>query len=250
MGNTNTIKYQTIIKRHSVERIPVQTSNSSLTHVLDSNVVRFTDYEIYHKDKEIKCLSLKHDKALCRAVAKCNYKEEIDIIVAHPQRNKLITNLAKAQKGNTLVLYNYVEKHGKPLYEMIKKACPDRDVLFVSGDVKADERNEIRALTEKGDGTIIVASLGTFSTGISIKNLHNIIFASPSKSTIKVLQSIGRGLRKAKNGQGTVLYDLTDDFRHGKIENFTFKHGRHRIGIYDKQKFDYSFVELDLPYEG
>jgi len=199
---------------------------------------------------KIKCLSLKHDKELCKIVAKCDYKSEIDVIVSHPQRNKLITNLAKSQKGNTLVLFNYVKKHGKPLYEMIKEACPDRDVFFVSGEVKADARNEIRALTEKSDGAIIVASLGTFSTGISIKNLHNIIFASPSKSTIKVLQSIGRGLRKAKNGQGTVLYDITDDFRHGKRENFTFKHGRHRVGIYDKQQFDYSFTEMDLPYNG
>jgi superfamily II DNA or RNA helicase len=198
---------------------------------------------------DIKCLILKHPKELCKVVKNLKYKEEIDVIVSHPTRNKFISNLALDQKGNTLVLFNYVESHGKPLFEMIKSMNQKsgRDIFFVSGEVKAEDRNKIRELTEKGDGTIIVASLGTFSTGISIKNLHNIIFASPSKSTIKVLQSIGRGLRKAKNGQSTLLYDLTDDFRVGKSKNFTFKHGMHRVGIYDKQSFEYSTIEIDMP---
>jgi len=144
---------------------------------------------------EIKRLVLKHKDR--DSFGKRSYQDELEYIVKHEKRNQFIRNLALDQKGNTLVLFQFVEKHGKPLYDLIEdKAHNDRKVFFVSGATDTGDREAIRKITEKQSDAIIVASLGTFSTGINIRNLHNIIFASPSKSQIRVLQSIGRGLRK------------------------------------------------------
>ena len=130
---------------------------------------------------------------------------------------------------------------------MIKDKTEDgRHVFYVSGEVDALAREEIREITEKESNAIIVASMGTFSTGINIKNLHNIIFASPTKSQIRVLQSIGRGLRISDNGKPTNVYDLTDDFSWGKRENYTLKHGQERMKIYLREGFDVEFHRISL----
>lgn len=161
---------------------------------------------------EIRRLVLDYKEDIRRDFGKQTYQDEIDFIVSHEKRNNFIRNLALDLKGNTLILYNYVEKHGKPLFNLIRdKADENRKVFFVSGEVATSDREAIRGIVEKQGSAIIVASLGTFSTGINIRNLHNIIFASPSKSQIRVLQSIGRGLRKSDDGSATTLYDISDD---------------------------------------
>ena len=175
------------------------------------------------------------------------YMDEIDYIVSHVGRNKFIRNLAVDQKGNTLVLFNYVEKHGKPLFDLItEKADEDRKVFFVSGQTDTADREAIRGIVEKQKNAIIVASLGTFSTGINIKNLHNIIFASPSKSQIRVLQSIGRGLRKSEDGKATTLYDLTDNLGWKARKNFALQHSEERLKIYEKEKFNHKSYKVDI----
>jgi superfamily II DNA or RNA helicase len=196
---------------------------------------------------DIKCLVMKYSDEECKSVKDKSYAEEIDFIIAHAKRNNFIKNLALDQSGNTLVLFNRVEKHGKPLFKLIReKAGDDRKVFYVSGETDVTDREAIRAITEKEKNAIIVASLGTFSTGINIKNLHNIIFASPSKSQIKVLQSIGRGLRKADDGRDTVLYDICDDLHWKAKKNFTLVHAGIRIQIYSKEQFNYKIHEVRL----
>tara|TARA_B110000090_G_scaffold156477_1_gene172042 strand:- start:1716 stop:2201 length:486 start_codon:yes stop_codon:yes gene_type:complete len=144
-------------------------------------------------------------------------------------------------------MFQFVEKHGKVLFEKIKAAVPEgRKVFYVSGEVDASDRELIRAIVEKEKDSIIVASLGTFSTGINIKNLHNIIFATPSKSQIKVLQSIGRGLRKSDNGVTTKLYDIADDMHINSYKNFTLKHTAERIKIYTKEGFKFTIYPIDM----
>jgi len=157
-------------------------------------------------DLKIFCLILKHGAIECKHASGMNYQEEMDYIVTSDKRNKFIRNLAAGLNGNTLCLFQYVEKHGKQLYEDIKLKAPDKQVFYVHGGVDTDEREKIRELTEKADNAIIVASYGTFSTGINIRNLHNIIFSSPSKSRIRNLQSIGRGLRFKKIIMVLLLY--------------------------------------------
>ena len=195
----------------------------------------------------IRRIVLKYDEKTRKDFGKQAYQDEIDFIVTHEKRNNFIKNLALDMKGNTLVLYNYVEKHGKPLFNMIRdKAGDDRKVFFVSGDVATSDREAIRGIVEKQKDSIIVASLGTFSTGINIKELHNIIFASPSKSQIRVLQSIGRGLRKSEDGRATQLFDVSDDISWQKRKNFSLLHSWERLKIYQNEKFDFKTITVEL----
>jgi superfamily II DNA or RNA helicase len=139
-----------------------------------------------------------------------------------------------------------VEKHGKDLYQMIKEGAGKRHVFFVYGGTDVEVRESVRAITEKEKDAIIVASYGTFSTGVNIRNLHNVIFASPSKSRVRNLQSIGRGLRLGENKSEATLFDIADDLRTGKDSNFTLQHFIERVKIYDDEKFEYKFYNIEL----
>jgi superfamily II DNA or RNA helicase len=141
-----------------------------------------------------------------------------------------------------------VEKHGEILYNMIKdtKNIGNRKVFFVHGGVDTDEREEIRRIMEIENDAIIVASFGTFSTGISIRNLHNIIFAMPTKSSIRTLQSIGRGLRQSEGKEIATLYDIADDMRYKKHMNYTLSHFVERTKIYNNEKFPFKIYKIGL----
>ena len=195
---------------------------------------------------KIKCLILKHDESICKQARGWDYQSEIDYIVKSKPRNNFIKNLVLSLKGNTLVLFQFVEKHGKELHAFIKEHAKDRHVFFVFGGTDVEVRESVRAITEKEKDAIIVASYGTFSTGVNIRNLHNIVFASPSKSRIRNLQSIGRGLRLGDNKQEATLFDIADDFRAGKFVNYTLNHFVERVKIYDEEKFKYKFYNIDL----
>lgn len=196
---------------------------------------------------QIKVLALRYPEEVCKEVVKYKYQEEMDYIVKNEKRNRFIRNLTLSLKGNTLLLFQYVDKHGKVLHADIESRAEDgRRVFFVSGDTDADTREEIRRITEKENNAIIVASFGTFSTGINIKNLHNIIFASPTKSRIRNLQSIGRGLRKGDNKEEAVLFDIVDDFHHKSQKNFTLEHFVERMKIYNEEKFKYKIYRIDI----
>ena len=172
------------------------------------------------------------------------YHDEMEYLVEHKGRNNLIKNLVKDIEGNTLVLFNYVEKHGEPLYELINSNVdPSRKLFFVHGGTDVEDREEVRQITETEDNAIIIASYGTFSTGINIKRLHNIIFASPSKSRIRNLQSIGRVLRKGKGKDIATLYDIADDIGG---QNYTLKHLNERVTIYNEENFKYEVIRVNL----
>jgi len=198
---------------------------------------------------KIKCLILKHPEDICKQARSWDYKKEIDYIVSNEYRNVFIKNLALSLKGNSLVLFQLVEKHGQILFNLIESEKGDRKVFFVYGGTDVDIREEVRAITEKENDAIIVASYGTFSTGVNIRNLHNVIFASPSKSRIRNLQSIGRSLRKGDNKEIATLFDISDDFRIGKFTNFTLKHFIERVTIYDEEKFSYKFYNIEIKNE-
>ena len=172
------------------------------------------------------------------------YHDEIDYLVEHRGRNNLIKNLVKDLEGNTLVLFNYVEKHGERLYDLINSNVKeDRKVFFVHGGTEVGDREEVRLITEQENDAIIVASYGTFSTGINIKRLHNIVFASPSKSRIRNLQSIGRVLRVGNGKTIATLYDIADDIGG---QNYTIKHLNERVKIYNEENFKYEVIKVNL----
>ena len=191
---------------------------------------------------DIHCLVLKHQPQKFD-----RYEDEIQFIISNEKRNKFICNLSLDLKGNTLILFSRVESHGKILYELINKYSEKtRKIFFVHGGVDAEEREQIREITEREHDAIIVASYGVFSTGISIKNLHNIIFASPSKSRIRNLQSIGRVLRKGSNKEKAVLYDISDDLTYNSRKNYTLNHFIERIKIYIDEEFNYEIIPINL----
>ena len=197
-------------------------------------------------DLKIFCLILQHDKQAREFLFGKSYQEEMDYLVRSEKRNKFIRNLVTGLQGNTLCLFQYVEKHGQKLKEMIEEKADDKKIFYVHGGVEAEEREKIRFITEKSDNAIIVASFGTFSTGINIRNLHNIVFASPSKSRIRNLQSIGRGLRLKDNNSEATLYDIADDISYNDKENYTLAHFRERINIYNEEDFNYEIHNVDL----
>lgn len=196
---------------------------------------------------KIKCLVLKYPTEVCQSHKKSTYQEEYEAVISYPPRAKFIHNLAVSLEGNTLILFQLVKKHGQPMFETIRDGVAEgRQVFFVHGGVETMDREEIRRITEISTNAIIVASYGTFSTGINIKNLHNVIFAAPSKSRIRNLQSIGRGLRKADGKTHVTLFDVVDDMRIGKHENFLLQHYVQRAGIYNSEKFTFQQYFIDL----
>lgn len=196
-------------------------------------------------DFKIKSIVLSYEDEARKLVKAYNYADEVKFLLRHSNRNKFISRLAAQQTNNTLVLFNVIE-HGKILYDRIKALCPDREVFFVYGEVGGEERERIRHFTEMNNNVIIVASYGTFSTGVNIKNLHSIIFSSPSKSRVRNLQSIGRGLRKSQTKTSAVLFDIADDLSWKSRKNFTIKHFADRVKIYNEEKFKYNIYSIEI----
>ena len=176
------------------------------------------------------------------------FEDEVQYIIGHNRRNNFIKNLALDLKGNTLILFARVEGHGEPLYNLINNnnTIENRQVFFVHGGVDTQSREKVREITERESNAIIIASYGTFSTGINIKNLHNVIFASPSKSRIRNLQSIGRVLRKGSQKTRATLYDIADDISYKSRKNYTLNHLIERIKVYNEENFNYDIVTVPL----
>ena len=195
----------------------------------------------------VEIVVLKYPDVICEQFRKIKYADELEFIVGHEKRNKYIRNLVLSLEGNTLLLFRLVKKHGRILYDMIKEKTNDnRKTFFVFGGTETETREQIRAIAETERDAIIVASYGVFSTGINIRNLHNIVFSSPSKSRIRNLQSIGRGLRLSDNNQETVLYDIADDLRWKNRKNYAYRHHEDRMKIYDEEKFPYKIYNISL----
>ena len=194
----------------------------------------------------INALVLKHPDSICHNLKGINYQEELEYLISSEARNKYIVNLTIGLERNTLLLFRFVEKHGKLLYDMIKENTDDRKVFFVYGGTDTDTREQIRAIVESERNAVIVASYGVFSVGVNIRNLHNIIFASPSKSRIRNLQSIGRALRKSEKKHIATLYDIADDLKFKNKKNYTLEHFEERTKVYKEERFPLSTYHIQL----
>lgn len=207
-------------------------------------------------DFNIKAIVLSHStenrKAFKKAISKIDsaskkYPAEREYLVNHEKRNLFIRNLLWSLKDqNNLVLFDLVEKHGKILEPMLRK--DDRQLHFIYGATKGDERERIRHLIENDPikQHDILASYGVFSTGVNLKKLDNVIFASGSKSEVKVLQSIGRTLRKGNDADKATLYDIADDLSVGAYSNYTLTHFRKRVEIYGQEQFAMKIYTIDI----
>ena len=194
----------------------------------------------------INALVLKHPDSICHNLKGINYQEELEYLISSEARNKYIVNLTIGLERNTLLLFRFVEKHGQLLYDMIKENTNDRKIFFVYGGTDTDTREQIRAIVESERNAVIVASYGVFSVGVNIRNLHNIIFASPSKSRIRNLQSIGRGLRLSDKKEIATLYDIADDLKFKNKKNYTLEHFEERVKTYKEENFPLATYHIQL----
>ena len=196
---------------------------------------------------KINCIVLKYPDEDIQITKDFDYHEELEYIVTKVERNNFLCELVGHCSGNTLTLFQFVEKHGEPLYKLIKDKYKDRKVFFVYGGVDTDTREQIREIVENEENSIIVASYGTFSTGINIRNIDNIVFASPSKSKIRVLQSLGRGLRRGDKSKSLKVFDISDDLTSESSRvNFTLRHFQQRLNIYKEQNFNFKIDKVKL----
>lgn len=224
-------------------------TNKLVLEGLFGPIRKVTTTEQLIKDKHlssinIKCLMLQYPDEVRKAMKTATYQLEMDYIVQNKKRNAFIKNLAESTEGNTLVLFQMVEKQGKALQEIMVDS--DKKVLYVDGSVKASEREDIRKIAEENDNVVIIASYGTFSTGVNIKNLQHVVFASPSKSRVRNLQSIGRGLRKSDTSTHVTIYDIVDDIKWRSRENYVLKHFKERLKIYTEEKFKFKLYNYKL----
>jgi len=195
----------------------------------------------------INCLILKYPEFECKKVSSMLYNDEIQYILTHPERNKIITNICDASTENTLILFRYKE-HGKHIVKLLQEKYGDsRNIFYIDGDIPVDDRELIRAYLESNTNCILVASYKTYSTGINIKNLHNLIFAHPIKKQSGVTQAIGRLLRLFKN-KDAIVWDVADDFNYKKKTNTTYNHHfAKRLELYIKSQFNYKIINLEVP---
>ena len=174
------------------------------------------------------------------------YNDEIEFLIDHVGRRAKIVSLVSKLKGNTIVLFHRVDRDGKPLYEAMKEALPDKQVVFISGETEVDIREDVRQLMEENDNVIVVGSIAVLSTGVNIRNLHNAVAVAPTKSLIRVLQSIGRTLRLHSSKDVATWVDIVDDLSWANHDNYAVQHAADRIKIYKTSKFDLSFSQEDI----
>lgn len=222
---------------------------------LKINVVQL----IYDKETKEKIVSkiraTKESNALNIGKKKDPFTLETDLINNLEQRNEFIYKLiSKSCNGNVMILFTKKNKHGLPLKKYLeKKFDGKRKIIYVDGDVDTQKRNELRFIIEQRNDVVLLASYGTFSTGISIKNIKSLIFASSYRSKIKVIQSIGRGLRKMDGKTEVKVFDLVDDIcldrnsQYGSYVNYVYRHFKEdRKAIYESKGFSWELIKYEF----
>lgn len=186
---------------------------------------------------------LKYPEAFIKENKDRIYQEEIKMVEEYSTRNKCLNFIIDHSKptDNILILVNHRD-HLKQTTKYLNDNYPDRKVSVIHGDVKATVREKIRTGIEHEEGTLLLATYATMSTGVNIPKLHSIVLFSNSKSRIKVLQSIGRGLRKHNTKNKVIIFDIIDDLsyktRNGKIKkNYCMQHYDERLTFYKEQEF-------------
>jgi len=193
----------------------------------------------------IKCVSMIYPEIDAKECKSKTYHEEIDFIIAHDKRNRIMMKSLGSMKGNKLILFNK-RSHGKVLVKLAQKLYPDKKIFYVDGNTPKAVREEMRHQIDELYDSICIFSYGTSSTGVSIRNLNHVIFGSPSKSEIRVLQSLGRGLRKSDRKDSVILWDFIDDLSIKKYKNFVLKHSIERWNMYQKEAFDTELIKINL----
>jgi len=178
-----------------------------------------------------------------------DYHAEINYIEGNEIRNNYIANLIKNEcNKNTLVLFQHIEKHGKVLLDLFKRVLKDKKIIYIDGSVSREDREIARSIIAENDNVVILASYGTFSIGIDAPNIHNIIFASSTKSFVRTAQSIGRGLRLHQNKDILIVHDIVDNLSYTEryYENYLMDHYKSRVKLYTEEEFPMEKIDINL----
>lgn len=194
---------------------------------------------------KIKCIILEYPEYIRKLVSTMEYDKELETIIGYTNRNKFIANLSDKIEGNTLIIIRFIEKHADILKQYID-AKNNKKTYLLTGDTKNDEKTLIKENMETVTNTNLMGSWGLVSTGMSIINLNNGIWASPSVSEIRVRQGIGRLLRKGKNKTSAIQYDIVDDLSYNGQYNHLMRHFKKRIQYYREEGFDFEIIKVKI----
>jgi superfamily II DNA or RNA helicase len=195
--------------------------------------------ESYLTNVEVKILNLNYKNVVVPRISDSEYRDELDFIYSHEKRNQLIGRISDKLTNNTLILVNHIV-HGENLLKTVRNICTNKRIFFIKGEVDIEERENIKKLMESSNDIVCIAISAIFSTGVNIKNLHNIMFVSGGKSFIRTVQSIGRGLRLHDNKDKLLIIDLCDNLHYGR------QHSEKRKSIYNMEKIQYSEKDIDI----
>jgi superfamily II DNA or RNA helicase len=195
----------------------------------------------------VKPIVLVYPEKVCKPIRGLPYDDELDVVVKSKSRNRFLMNFANGLNGNSLFLFRFVDKHAEVIKQAIIDSGSKKTVHIITADTKKDVREALRKTVETSDDNIIISTYALFSTGVSINNLHHVVFASPTKSSVKVLQSIGRSLRKHDSKQLATIWDIVDDYRGDyETKNYLFEHFEERLACYISEQFDVDVKELKI----
>ena len=166
------------------------------------------------------------------------FRREQQFIAKNSFRNNILAKLSGAFDNNSLIMVDYIE-HGEELYGVLKAKCKNKQVFFIRGEVAVEEREKVKKLMENTTDVVCIAISKIFSTGINIKNLHYIVFAGGGKAKVKIIQSIGRGLRLHKDKKGVIIIDIADMLHYGS------QHYMKRLSLYKGEKIDYGIKKIE-----
>ena len=192
----------------------------------------------------IKLINLKYPEETCKKHKFNEYSEEIDFLITRKRRFEFIIKLILTLNKNTLILFSRLI-YGEMLYNALLQYS-NKKIFLINGSTDIASREEVRNIVDNNDDCIVIASSGVFSTGVNIKNLYYILFSAPTKSWVKVLQSIGRGLRKSEEKNKLILFDIADNLCYKSKSNFAYNHYKERMRIYNMQKFKVEESEYEL----
>lgn len=165
------------------------------------------------------------------------FRREHQFIAKNPFRNGIISKMGERFDNNCLIMVDYIE-HGEELYGILSSACKDKQIFFIRGDVEVEERERVKKMMEQQNNVVCIAISKIFSTGINIKNLHYIVFAGGGKAKVKIIQSIGRGLRLHKDKKGVIIIDIAD------MLHYCQKHYEKRLKLYKGEKINYGVKKI------
>jgi len=175
------------------------------------------------------------------------YNLERKLVVESKKRLNYVVDFMSKTSKNSLVLFQSVkDEYGKQIWNLLREKNNEKEVFYVDGDTSEGLREEYKSRMASGNNKILIATYGTFSTGISINNLHNIFLVESYKSEVLIKQSLGRGMRQMEGKEKVNIIDFVDDFSSTKYQNYLMKHSEARIQIYKNESFEYKIYKVKL----